>query len=132
VPDWSDDGGSTDPSTPSPTTSTIVGMMYDDDLYDLYEQAWNDGWRAAVLVLIEADDDQLDQDEDDGTTVTPMGDTGNGKIEASGVVMFLACAAAAVAAVGAWGELTRPIDARLAPTPSGSLAQCSWHCWRST
>ncbi len=39
-------------------------MMCDDDLDDLYEQAWNDGWRAAVLVLTEADDDQLDQDED--------------------------------------------------------------------
>jgi hypothetical protein len=89
--------------------------MIDDDLDDLYERAWDDGYRAALRVLHEADDDQLDQDEDNGTTVTSMGDTGNGKIEASGVVMFLACAAAAVAAVGAWGELTKPIGGEVGP-----------------
>ncbi len=57
--------GSAYPSTPPAGTVTIIGMI-DDDLDDLYERAWDDGYRAALRVLHEADDDE---DDSSGTTL---------------------------------------------------------------
>jgi hypothetical protein len=33
--------------------------MDDDDLDELYERGWDDGYRAALRVLLEADEDEV-------------------------------------------------------------------------